>query len=374
DRAFPIDFQERSYSAPLAFEESYGAAGLRFPGQHWLGTDILGRDVLHMALKGARVALLLGGLTSLIAIPLALLVGMSAGYFGGGVHAAVFFVIATVSSIPSLLLLIALIVALGRGPVQVCFAMGVTGWVGFSRVIRGETLKLRELDYVAAARALGAGDERVLLRHILPNLLHLVVITFVLLFSGMVLTEAILAFLGIGLDGSWGQMIDQARDELARDPIIVWNLAAASTALFVLILSVNLVGDAVRDILDTRAGRRADPRPPRPAHGPGESVTEPVLEVSDLVTTFPTETGRAAVVDGISLSIAAGEVLALGGGSGCGKSVTALSILRLVPRPGRIESGRVWLAGRDVRALPVTEMRAVRGALAAMIFQEPMTS
>jgi peptide/nickel transport system permease protein len=255
DRAFPPDFQERSYSAPLAVAEFYGGAGLRFPGQHWLGTDILGRDVLHMALSGARVALLLGGLTSLIVIPLALLFGMSAGYFGGRIDDAVFFAISTLSSIPSLLLLIALIVALGRGPVQVCFAMGVTSWVGFSRVIRGETLKLRELDYVAAARALGASETRILLRHILPNLLHLVVITFVLLFSGMVLTEAILAFLGIGLDGSWGQMIDQARDELARDPIIVWNLAAASVALFGLILAVNLVGDAIRDILDPRTVR-----------------------------------------------------------------------------------------------------------------------
>jgi peptide/nickel transport system permease protein len=255
DRAFPADFQERSYSAPLAFEEFYGGFGLRHPGQHWLGTDILGRDVLHMTLKGARVALLIGGLTSLIVIPLALLLGMSAGYFGGRTDDAVFFVISTLASIPSLLLLIALIVALGRGPVQVCFAMGVTSWVGFSRVIRGETLKLRELDYVAAARALGATDARILLRHILPNLLHLVVITFVLLFSSMVLTEAILAFLGIGLDGSWGQMIDQARDELARDPIIIWNLASAFVALFMLILSVNFVGDAIRDILDPRTVR-----------------------------------------------------------------------------------------------------------------------
>jgi len=255
DRTFPADFQERSYSAPLAFEEFYGGMGLRHPGKHLLGTDINGRDVLHETLKGARIALLIGGLTSLIVIPLALFFGMSAGYFGGRVDDAVFFVISTLSSIPSLLLLIALIVALGRGPVQVCFAMGVTSWVGFSRVIRGETLKLRELEYVAAARALGASEARILLRHILPNLMHLVVITFVLLFSGMVLTEAILAFLGIGLDGSWGQMIDQARDELARDPIIYWNLAAATAALFVLILAVNLVGDAIRDILDPRTVR-----------------------------------------------------------------------------------------------------------------------
>jgi peptide/nickel transport system permease protein len=255
DRLFSLDFDERSYSAPLASAEFYGGAALEHPGRHLLGTDILGRDVLHLTLKGARIALLIGGLTSLIVIPLALFFGISAGYFGGRIDDAVFFVMSTLASIPSLLLLIALIMALGRGPVQVCVAMGVTSWVGFCRVVRGETFKLRELDYVEAARALGVSQGRIILRHILPNLMHLVVITFVLLFSGLVLSEAILAWLGIGIDGSWGQMIDQARDELARDPIIWWNLAAASMALFGLILAVNLVGDAVRDVLDPRTLR-----------------------------------------------------------------------------------------------------------------------
>ena len=255
DRMFAIDFKERSYSAPLAQVEFYADFPLEHAGSHLLGTDILGRDVLHLTLKGARVALLIGGLTSLIVIPLALALGISAGYFGGRTDDAVFFVMSVLSSIPSLLLLIALIMALGRGPVQVCIAMGVTSWVGFCRVVRGETFKLRELDYVQAARALGVSEFRIIWRHILPNLMHLVVITFVLLFSGLVLSEAILAWLGIGIDGSWGQMIDQARDELSRDPIIWWNLAAASTALFVLILAVNFVGDAVRDILDPRTLR-----------------------------------------------------------------------------------------------------------------------
>ena len=252
DRLFPLDFDERSYSAPLASAEFYGGEPLRRPVRHLLGTDILGRDVLHQTLKGARIALLIGGLTSLIVIPLALAFGVSAGYYGGRLDDAVFFVMSILASIPSLLLLIALIMVLGRGPVQVCVAMGVTSWVGFCRIVRGETLKLRELDYVQAARALGVSEPRIIWRHILPNLMHLVVITFVLLFSGLVLSEAILAWLGIGIDGSWGQMIDQARDELARDPVIGWNLAAASTALFGLILAVNLVGDAIRDILDPK--------------------------------------------------------------------------------------------------------------------------
>jgi peptide/nickel transport system permease protein len=252
DRAFPVDFQERSYSAPLAAVDFYGHAPLAYPGRHLLGTDILGRDVLHMTLKGARVALLIGGLTSLIVIPIALAFGMSAGYFGGWWDDLVFFVMSILASIPGLLLLIAFIMVMGQGTLQVCVALGVTGWVGFCRLARGETLKLRELDYVHAARALGASNPRILLTHVLPNLMHLVVITFVLLFSGLVLSEAILSWLGIGIAGSWGQMIDQARDELAREPAIVWNLAAASTAFFGLILTVNILGDAVRDILDPR--------------------------------------------------------------------------------------------------------------------------
>jgi peptide/nickel transport system permease protein len=255
DRLFPLDFDEKSYSAPLASVEFYGGDPLDHAGRHLLGTDILGRDVLHLTLDGTRIALLVGGFTSLIVIPLALLVGVSAGYFGRRIDDVAFFVMSTLTSIPYLLLLIALVMAMGRGPVQVCVAMGVTSWVGFCRIVRGETLKLRELDYIQAARALGVSDFGLIWRHILPNLMHLVVITFVLTFSGLVLSEAILSYLGIGIDGSWGQMIDQARDELARDPIIWWNLAAASAALFGLILAVNFVGDAIRDVLDPRTLR-----------------------------------------------------------------------------------------------------------------------
>ena len=252
DRAFPADFAERSYSAPLAAREFYGGQPLRHPGRHWLGTDILGRDVLHLTLEGARIAPLIGGFTCGIVIPLALLFGVSAGFFGGRIDDAVFFLISVLASIPGLLLLIVLVMVMGRGTAQVCIALGVTGWVGLARVVRGEAMKLRELDYVQAARALGVSELRIVLRHVVPNLMHLVVITFVLLFSGLVLSEAILAWLGIGIDGSWGQMIDQARDELSRDPIVWWNLAAASAALFGLILAVNFVGDAVRDVLDPR--------------------------------------------------------------------------------------------------------------------------
>ena len=220
-------------------------------------------------------------------------------------------------------------------------------------------MKLRELDYVQAARALGVRDSAIIFRHILPNLIHLVVITFVLMFSGLVLSEAILSWLGIGIDGSWGQMIDQARDELAREPVIWWNITAAGIALFGLLLAVNFVGDAVRDV-------------PRPPHASRASMS--ILEIENLTTEFPTVNGKVPVVDSLNLSIDRGEVVALVGESGCGKSLTALSLLRLVPKPGRITTGTVSLEGRSLLTLSVPEMRHVRGQEISMIFQEPMTS
>ena len=256
DRAFsPETFGEISYSAPLADVGFYDNAALQHPGRHVLGTDILGNDVFYRTLKGVRVALLIGGLTSLIVIPIALFFGVSAGFFGGRIDDLVFFVMTVLASIPSLLLLIALIIVLGTGTLQVCIALGVTGWVSFCRISRGETLKLREADYVQAARALGVSERRIIIKHILPNLAHLVVITFALLFTGLVLSETILSYLGVGVENSWGQMIDQARNELSRTPVIWWNIAGASVALFTLVLAVNLIADAVRDILDPRTLR-----------------------------------------------------------------------------------------------------------------------
>ncbi len=256
DRIFkPESLKEASYSAPLASVSFYGGQPLAHPGAHLLGTDLLGRDVVYRTLKGVRVALLIGGLTSLVVIPIALLFGVSAGYWGKRIDDAVFFAMTVLASVPNLLLLIALIMVLGKGTVQVCVALGVTGWVHFCRIARGETLKLREADYVAAARALGVSDAGIIRRHILPNIAHLVIITFALSFTALVLSETILSYLGIGLDGSWGQMIDQARNELSRTPVIWWNLAGASIALFTLVLSVNIIADAMRDVIDPRTRR-----------------------------------------------------------------------------------------------------------------------
>ena len=255
DRLFTHVPQERTYSAPFATMTTGEPQLHVLQGWHLLGTDGNGKDVLYQALKGCRTAMIIGGFTSLLVTPMALLFGMSAGYFGKRVDDAVQYTYTVLASIPDILLLIALLLVFGHGLDNLCYALGITSWVGLCRLVRGETLKHREREYVRAARALGVSPMRILARHILPNLLPLVIISITLGFSGLVLTESILSYLGIGVEagtGSWGNMIDAARLELAREPVVWWNLAAASTALFLIVLAFNLFGDALRDALDPR--------------------------------------------------------------------------------------------------------------------------
>lgn len=254
DRVFERP-QEHTYSAPGATMTTGEPTPRRLKANHILGTDGVGNDVFYLTLKGCRTALIIGGLTSLIATPMALLFGMMAGYFGKRVDDAIQYFYSVLDSIPGILLLISLLLVMGRGLTQMCIALGITSWVGLCRLTRGETLKHRDREYVRAARAMGVGHGRILLRHILPNLLPLVIISVTLGFSGLVLSEAILSYLQLGVEagtGSWGNMIDAARLELAREPIIWWNLASASTALFVLVLAFNIFGDALRDAIDPR--------------------------------------------------------------------------------------------------------------------------
>jgi peptide/nickel transport system permease protein len=260
--------KEETYSAPLADqtfvkESKVGDDGqvsreyapLKHKGEYLLGTDQVGRDVLWLSLKGVRTGLIIGLLTTMLALPFAIFFGLSAGYFRGWVDDVVQFVYTVLGSIPSLLLIIAFMVLYDRGLPQLVFIMGITGWVGLCRLLRGETLKLRELEYVQAARALGAGPFSIIRRHLLPNVMHLVVIQVVLGFSGLVLAESVLSYLGVGVGtdtGSWGNMINLARYELARDPLIWWPIASAFVMMLGLVLPANLFGDCLRDALDPR--------------------------------------------------------------------------------------------------------------------------
>ncbi|RLJ65359.1 ABC transporter permease [Sulfurisoma sediminicola] len=251
-----------------------GPVALLSAGYHVLGTDKVGQDVLYLTLKSIRTGLLIGTLTTLIMLPAAVLLGILAGYVGGWVDDLIQYLYTVLNSIPGVLLIAAAVlmmqVIIDTHPewfatsaeradarlLALCLILGVTSWTGLARLLRGETLKLREMDYVQAARAFGVGRLAIMLRHILPNLMHIVLIALVMDFSGLVLAEAVLSYVGIGVDPntiSFGTMINAARMELAREPMVWWSLAAAFAFMFALVLAANLFADAVRDAFDPRA-------------------------------------------------------------------------------------------------------------------------
>lgn len=218
----------------------------------WFGTDIFGRSVLLKTLYGAYVSMTVGLMSSLIAVPIGVALGAIAGYFGGWVDEVITWFYTTISNIPSMLFILSLAMVLGKGLSSMNLALGLSAWVGICRLIRGEFLKHKDREYVQAARSLGAGNTRRIFVHILPNVLHLVIINFSFLFMAGIKTEVILSYLGLGVQGipSWGTMIDEAKLELARG--VWWQLGAATLAMLIVVLALNIVGDALRDSLDPK--------------------------------------------------------------------------------------------------------------------------
>lgn len=242
---------------------------------HVLGTDKVGEDVFYQAIKSIRTGLIIGTLTTLIMLPMAIIFGILAGFFRGWVDDVIQYIYTTLNSIPSVLLIAAsilmvqvymanhesdftsVVVRSDTRLLFLCLILGVTSWTGLCRLLRAETLKLREMEYVQAAYALGVKQHTILIRHILPNVMHIVLISVVLDFSALVLAEAVLSYINIGVDPttfSWGNMINGARLEMAREPIVWWSLAAAFVFMFTLVLAANLFADTVQDAFDPRRG------------------------------------------------------------------------------------------------------------------------
>ena len=217
-----------------------------------LGTDIFGRSVFYKVLHGTRIAMSVGLVTSLIAIPIGVVLGALAGYFGGLIDEIIVWFYTTLSSIPSIMLLVAFTYVMGKGIFAVYIALGVTSWVSLARLIRGEFMKHKSREYVLAAESIGAGHGVRIFRHILPNVLHIVIINLSLQFQTAIKTEVILSYLGLGAVGqpSWGVMIDDAKLELARG--VWWQLTAATFAMFFIVLAFNIFGDALRDAFDPK--------------------------------------------------------------------------------------------------------------------------
>ncbi len=217
---------------------------------HPMGTDNLGRDVSLRLVQGARIAFHVGVMTSLIAIPLGVLLGLLGGYFGGKVDSVVIWLCATVASMPGLLFILAISLVVGQGLLGIYLGIGLTTWVGVCRTIRAEVMKHRDRAYVQAARVLGYSHLRIMFRHILPNVAHIILIQFSIRFPSAIATEVFISFLGIGVQGepSWGIMINNARLRLWQG--VWWEITFVSIAIFALVLSFNRLADELRDILD----------------------------------------------------------------------------------------------------------------------------
>lgn len=242
--------------------------------KHILGTDYMGRDVFYRAVAGSSSALKVGLCASLIALAIGVTLGAAGGYFGGKTDKFVVWLYSTFASMPSLLFILAFSLLFGKGflsediqqslrsvnkilPFEidvfgVYLAIGLTGWVSLCRIVRAETMKLKSAVYVQSARVSGVRESTILFRHIMPNLFHIVIIFFTLRFAYAIMTEVIVSYLGFGIRSmpSWGMMISEGQDRLWRG--FWWEVAAASGFLFLLVLSLNILSDSLRDILDPK--------------------------------------------------------------------------------------------------------------------------
>lgn len=351
---------------------------------HLLGTDSLGRDVLSRLIYGARPAFVGAGEAFGVAVVVAVPLGLVAGYFAGWIDATIARVVDIVLSIPAIMFLLVIVAVFSGNQNAVLVAFGFLVSPGLIRVVRSVTLSVRRELFVEAARVSGVNESRIVFRHILPLILGPVIVQGTLIAAGAVLVEAALGFLGLGPQppqASWGEMVSEASLQLSRQP---WLVVPPGAVLILAVLSLGLIGDAVRDI----AAERLAPVERRPARtrvrvagndfagvdAVPEASTKALLSVRGLSVAFSTREGDLRVVDGVSFDIRRGETVGLLGESGCGKTITSLAMMRLLPPGGRIVAGSCSFEGRDLARSSRAELAAVRGRQIAMISQEPMVA
>jgi peptide/nickel transport system permease protein len=347
--------------------------------RHLMGTDGLGRDTFSRILYGARTAVW----TSFESVALALLVGVPCGllvgYLGGWVDRIAMRATDILQSVPSLIFAFVLIAVLGRGTAQTALAVAIVFSVILMRITRALTLRERELLYVDAARVAGLSRTHILFREILPNVVGPLIVEAAIMLGTAILIITMLTFLGLGLDASivdWGGMLDETRQYQAVYPYAV---LPPGLAIIFAVLMFNFAGDGLRDALagkqrstasrkQLRAARRADRVAASPAKAPKSSD---LVTVEGLKIEFPGEDEAVLeILSNVSFSIRRGETLGLVGESGSGKSMTALALLGLVPKPGRVTAGSIRFGGRDLTAIPEADMNHIRGSEVSLIFQD----
>ncbi|WP_051943968.1 dipeptide/oligopeptide/nickel ABC transporter permease/ATP-binding protein [Streptacidiphilus rugosus] len=347
-------------------------------GGHPLGTDTLGRDLLSRLLFGGRSTLLAVAEAVVVYLVIGVSAGLASGYLGGRLDWLITRTADLVFALPGIVIILVVLAVFPGNLHAAMVTFGVIGSPGLIRILRAQTLRVREELYVAAARVAGLNRPQILRRHVLPRLTSTVVVQAALFAAIVVTIQAGLGFLGLGAPPpapSWGGLVADASQVIDRDP---WMLLPAGLPLVITVVALGVLGDAVRDAAVEAwapafpAGRAL----PRPA--PAAAAADPDVAARDprallSVSRLSVEIAGTAVVQDVSFDIRPGETLGVVGESGCGKSVTSLGILGLVPGQGRISAGRVLFEGTDLVAAPKA-LAGVRGSGIAYVSQEPMVA
>jgi peptide/nickel transport system permease protein len=357
--------------------------------QHWLGTDTLGRDVLSRLLFGGRRSML--SILEAVAAVLVLGVpfGVIAGYAGGWLDTTITRIAEVFLAVPAIILVLVTLAVVPQNESAAMLVLGVLGAPGVLRVVRGATLRVRHDLYIDAARVSGVSHARILIRHVLPRIKGPVIIQGFLFAAAALLFETGLGYLGLTaspLTPTWGGMVAEASTVLTRQR---WLLYPSGATIGLTILALGILGDAIRDAASAvdgaepparRAARRqrmtapAPPASPSAEAGPAGPDPETVLDVRHLTVALADGAGSKVLVDDLSLAVGPGETVGLLGESGCGKTITALAILRLLPPAASISAGRVGFVGADIAAMPGRAFDRLRGTGLGYVSQEPLTS
>ncbi|KAI7255612.1 hypothetical protein KC345_g11105, partial [Hortaea werneckii] len=318
--------------------------------KHWLGTDALGRDILTRVMQAGRISLTVGLASMVLSVFLGSLLGAIAGYYGGLLDQIIMRIADLLMTIPGLPLLFIFGALLSEWKIPTDYRMyivmlmlSIVNWPGLARMVRGQMLSLREREFMQAAVVLGLRDRRKLFHHLLPNIVPLLIVMATLNIGGAILSESVLSFFGLGVmppTPTWGNMIDSANNIIDfQDRPWLWIPPGLSIFATVAI------------------------------------SMEPLMNINGLSTVFFTDEGKVRAVDNVSFGIREGETVCIVGESGCGKSVTAMSVMGLVEEPGgKVAGGSIDFRGEDLLQLDKNTLRSIRGNEIAMIFQEPMSS
>jgi len=359
------------------------ANSLKLPGaDHLLGTDLLGRDVFSRLLYGGWETILGAAIAVVIAIALGTALGLAAGYVGGAVDAVANWIQDILITLPAILVLLAVATVMGNNIWAAMVVLGFLMSASFIRLVRASTQSAREELYVDAARVAGLSGPRILARHVLPNVIAPVVIQGSAALGTALVVQAGLGFLGLGAPPpipNWGGMISEAAQAMNIQP---WLLIPSGMMIVLTVLALNLLGDYLRDELyasrsnasdsvKTKTRTRAS-RVPAPAGDLLEADPDALATATDLTVSFPRDGEMVPVVSGVSFSISRGDIVALVGESGCGKTMTALALIGLIPKPG-VVTGDLVVAGQRVSDSP-RSFAGLRGSRIALISQEPMVA